>query len=127
MTSAPRVDGVAGERQQVVAGLQHDGLDAAAAALIGQVEPLGLPATRFEVHDQHTPPGGGHWRAIGGRPLEGADVTTEGVSGQQPRHHQRHQPPSATDSQDPTTMTANPAAADDREERRRPLGIRLLS
>jgi len=46
------VDRVVGQFEQVFPGPQDHGLDAAPRALLGQPEPLGLPAPGLQVHDQ---------------------------------------------------------------------------
>ena len=46
MTSAPRAMALLGELEQIIAGLQHDRLDAPPPRLAGEVEALGLAAAR---------------------------------------------------------------------------------
>jgi hypothetical protein len=67
------VDGLLGERAQVVATAQDDGCDAAASSFGLQVEPVDLAAARPRVHEEHPAPGGADLPAVegGGRKVVG--------------------------------------------------------
>ena len=61
-------DSALGELSQVVPGLQDDRPDASPPGLVGELEALGLPAARLQVHDQHGRAGGAYGHDFGGGP-----------------------------------------------------------
>jgi hypothetical protein len=79
-------DRVVGQPEQVVSRPQHDGLDAAPLALLGQPEPLGLPAAGLQVHDQNGMPGAPGPRQVLRACVQLAPGFSQRVTG---RHHRQ--------------------------------------
>jgi hypothetical protein len=83
-------DRVLREPHEVVAGLEHDRLDAPCLALVLEVESRRLPATRLGVHDQDRPRFRQRRRRRGKRGMPGAAQrhprATDGHRGEQERH-----------------------------------------
>jgi hypothetical protein len=64
-----------------------------AAALVGQVEPLGLPAAGLEIHDEHTVLGCRHGRARRRPGLQRAHVASDCVPSERHREHEQSKTP----------------------------------
>ena len=91
-TSAPRSMASRASWSRSSPALQHDRLDPARAALVHEVELLGLPAAGLEVHDQHAVARGRHRRARRLALLERAHVARQRVAREQQRDAQERQP-----------------------------------
>ena len=91
-TSAPARRHVAHALEPVLAWLEHDRLDPAPVAFADQVEALGLPAPRLQVHEQDAACGGWHRRPRRLALLQGRDRMAERIARERDRHRERDDP-----------------------------------